>query len=350
MARSGASGHRRTRLTMAKEAETETSAPPEPRASYALHGLEAGEQAFVEALQTGRLHHAWLLSGPRGVGKATLAYRIARRVLGAEADPSFGLLGAHPDDPVCRSIESGSNPDLFVMERPWDDARARRRGEIPVDRARAARAFFASTAAGGAWRVCVIDAADEMNLSAANAILKTLEEPPPQALLLLVAHAPGRVLATLRSRCRQLRLTPPGETFAAEVLKQTLNLGAAEAETLARLSGGRPGYAVALAAAGWQALEATLADALGRRGGAGAADALADKLVAKGAEPARATFFQLLSERLRAQARAGAGEDAARFAEAWRAVGDLERSLDALHLDPKLVILEALALARRAAA
>lgn len=336
---------------MAAAAADKSGESHHPRMTYRLEGHDRVEQAFLEALGSARMHHAWMLTGPRGIGKASLAYRVARRVLGAEPNPAFGLLGASPDDPVCRAVEAGSHADLCVLERPWDEAKGKRRGEIPVDQARAARAFFASTAGQGGWRVCVIDAVDEMNANAANAILKTLEEPPPRALVLLVAHAPGRTLATIRSRCRTLRLAAPGEAVAARVAAEAAGCDGEEASALAALAEGRPGAAVSLAQADGRALNQRLLDAMSEAGAVSDGGALADTLAARGGEDARAAFFELLAAHVRRRAReASDGAAAERLAEAWRTLADLERSLDGLHLDPKLGVLEALRVAREAGA
>ena len=121
-----------------------------PRERYDLLGHEEAEQAFATAWQTGRLHHAWLISGPKGIGKATLAWRMARRVLGAAPDAEYGSLGASPRDPVCQLLEAMANPDLLLLRRPWDEKRKRWRAEITVDEARKAPSFFEKSAGAGA--------------------------------------------------------------------------------------------------------------------------------------------------------------------------------------------------------
>ncbi len=322
---------------------------PEPRRSYDLLGHEEVERAFLEALRRGRAHHAWLLTGPRGVGKATFAFRAARRLLGAAADPRHGLLGASPDDPVSRRVASGAHADLTVIARPYDEKRARYRGEITVDEARKLAAAFASTAAEGGWRVAIIDAADDLNPNAANAILKTLEEPPPRAIVFLVSHAPGRLATTIRSRCRRLAFRAPGEAVAQAVAKSVLGCGDAAAADAARLARGRPGEAVRLAAAGGASLAPRLArllDALPRLD-AEEAHRLAEAIGEREAEDLRMLFFEALGEHARARVRAGGS------AEAWGALWDHVSAraveLDRLNLDPRLVVLEALAGARDAA-
>src|SRR6478609_5604994 len=187
-----------------------------PREVFELIGHEAAEAAFEASRQRGRLHHAWLLTGPEGVGKATFAYRAARRLLGAPADPAYGVLGANPDHPASRQIIARSHPDILVIERVGEDGKPRK--VIPVDDARRLAEFFSKSPASAPHRVATIDAADDLNLNAANAILKTLEEPPPKGVLLMVSHSPGRLLPTIRSRCRRLAFQPLGiEATAAFV-------------------------------------------------------------------------------------------------------------------------------------
>ena len=147
-----------------------------PRDVTRLEGCETAEHAFLSALERGRLHHAWLLVGPEGVGKATFAYRAARRLLGARPEPDYGVLGADPDDPVFRQVAGRAHPDLLVLELESADGKPRK--SIPVDEARALPEFFSKSPGRAAHRVAIIDAADDLNVNAANAVLKTLEEPP----------------------------------------------------------------------------------------------------------------------------------------------------------------------------
>src|SRR3954447_19844603 len=188
-----------------------------PREVFELAGHEAAEQAFEVSRARGRLHHAWLLTGPEGVGKATFAYRAARRLLGAPEDPPHGVLGANPDHPVSRQIIAHAHPDLFVLERLGEDGKVRK--VIPVDEARGLSEFFSKSPASAPHRVAIIDAADDLNTNAANAILKTLEEPPPRGVLLMVAHSPGRLLPTIRSRCRRLAFVGLGSERCADFVR-----------------------------------------------------------------------------------------------------------------------------------
>jgi len=195
----------------AREVETQISTP-HPRETTVLFGHRDAEAALLNAYRSGRIPHAWLIGGAKGIGKATLAYRMARFVL-AHRDPlapdvqHARTLGVDSSDPVARHIASGAHGGLLVLERTAND-KGVMRTVITVDETRETISFFGSTAAVDGWRVCIVDTVDELNPNAANALLKILEEPPRRSLFLLVSHAPGRVLPTILSRCRRLALRP----------------------------------------------------------------------------------------------------------------------------------------------
>ncbi len=223
-----------------------------PAANPWLVGHLRAEQRILEALRSGRMHHAWLLSGPAGIGKATLAYRFARFMLAHPDSVPEDADSLHLDEthPVFRMVAAGSHPDLVTCQRMPDPRTGRLRAMIGVEEARSVSRFLAHTAAEGGWRIAVVDAADDMNAAAANAILKILEEPPARCLFLLVSHSPGRLLPTIRSRCIHLPLRPLSVAQVREAL--ALVRGAdgqdmEELETAAALSGGSPGRALALA-------------------------------------------------------------------------------------------------------
>lgn len=215
---------------------------PHPRETANLYGQEAAEAQFLAAASAGRLHHAWLLTGPRGVGKATLAWRIARALVAGGTPKSLQM---DPGTATFRSLAALASPRLLLCRRPWDEKTERLRIAITVEEVRALKEFFQLSAADGGYRVAIVDAADELNGSAANALLKILEEPPASAVLLLVCHRPAGLLPTIRSRCRELRLSPLGPADMAAALEDA-GAEVAESAALATLAGGSVGAALRL--------------------------------------------------------------------------------------------------------
>jgi DNA polymerase III subunit delta' len=181
---------------------------PHPRAQTAFFGHREAEAAFIDATASGRLHHAWLLGGPEGVGKATLAYRVARFLLahGGAVPGATADLAVDPSHPAARQVAALSHPDLAVVRRGLRKDGKGYSAEIAVDHVRRALDLFSSTAGKGGYRVCIVDAADDLNASSGNALLKVIEEPPPRSIFLIVSHSPQRLLPTIRSRCRRLQL------------------------------------------------------------------------------------------------------------------------------------------------
>jgi DNA polymerase-3 subunit delta' len=241
---------------------------PPPWRTGELLGHETAERTLLAAHSGGRLHHAWLIAGQRGIGKATLAWRFARFLLAGQAQG--GLFGGGPesldvpvDAPGRALINARSHPDLFHLRRTLNPDTARIRGEIAVSDVRELGAFMHMTPALGKWRVAIVDAADEMNRNSANAVLKILEEPPPNAVLLMVAHAPGRLLPTIRSRCRRLSLQPLADEAVVRLLEQHApSFASEERAALARLSEGSIGYALELSGAGSLELYREMIDVL----------------------------------------------------------------------------------------
>ncbi len=239
---------------------------PHPRETARLIGQERAEAEFLEAHATGRVHSGWLVTGPRGVGKATLAWRIATFLLAQPGTAGAGLFGAPlpatsldvaPDHPDARLVRSGAHPRLFLLRRGPNEKGDAIETQITVRHVRRLKGFFHLSATDGGHRVVIVDAADELNPSAANALLKELEEPPARTTLLLVAHQPSRLLPTIRSRCRELRCAPlPPEAMREAVAQAGVDL--AESHALAVLSGGSVGGAVALASLGGLGLYAEI--------------------------------------------------------------------------------------------
>lgn len=239
---------------------------PHPRETARLIGQERAEAEFLQAHASGRMHSGWLVTGPRGVGKATLAWRIATFLLAQPAAAEAGLFGAppaattlevSPDHPDARLVRSGAHPRLFLLRRGPNEKGDAIETQITVRHVRKLKGFFHLSATDGGHRVVIVDAADEMNPSAANALLKELEEPPARTTLLLVAHQPSRLLPTIRSRCRELRCGPLAPEAMREAVAQA-GVEIAESHALAVLSGGSVGGAVALAAHGGLGLYADL--------------------------------------------------------------------------------------------
>jgi DNA polymerase III subunit delta' len=219
---------------------------PEPRANPILLGHPEAEASILGAIRAGRMHHAWLITGPEGVGKATLAYRFARRLLAGQ--PTEDSLALDPDNPVFRRVAANSHADLLTIERAFNEKTKRMKTQIAVEDVRKINGFMSLTPAEGGWRVVVVDGAEELNQASANALLKILEEPPPRAILLLACAAPGRLLPTIRSRCRRLRLAPLADDPMGQLVGQYLpRLAADERGRLITLAEGSPGRAIMLA-------------------------------------------------------------------------------------------------------
>lgn len=351
---------------MSKEVETDQEpGVAHPRETFAITGHEAAEAMLAEAFSGQRMHHAWMLTGPKGVGKATLAYRFARHVLGAHhvgARP----LDVDPEDQIARRIASRSHGDVFVLRRGLSD-RGKPRSEITVEEARGLVSFFNLKSSEGGWRVAIIDAVDDLNRNAANAILKTLEEPPPKTVLLLLCHAPGATLATIRSRCRRLDLRPLADADVR--IAVTAHGDGKVDEAAVRFAGGRPGRAIALAAMDVGAIYGAFTDALQEAPRHGARAFLQPVFSKPGDRGQRLTIFLgLARDWLRRAATASVGaetpdpRDAALFerlfvparaqalADAYEALLDVEREADGLDMDPTHAFARAARILERAVA
>jgi DNA polymerase III subunit delta' len=293
-----------------------------PRENASLIGHENAERELRRLIEVGRLPHAILLTGPRGIGKATLAFRLARFLLadGHEiAGEKLGRAGEgdlaiDPDSGVFRRVAAGGHADLLTVERAYDPRRRRLRSDIVVEDTRAIAGFFRLTSAEEGWRIVIVDGAEEMNRNAANALLKILEEPPRRGLLLLVSHSPARLLPTIRSRCRLFQLAALPRRVVLQLLAQyRRELAGAEAKALAHLAEGSIGRAIELAdAAGLQLYQSILGIlAQVPRVDVSELYALADKLARPDADDAYRAAQELLSQFLARMAARAAGRPVA---------------------------------------
>jgi DNA polymerase-3 subunit delta' len=338
---------------------------PHPRETRALFGHGTAEAELATAISSGHMHHAWLIAGPAGIGKATLAYRAAIAVLAdpGERDP-FGGLNVDDHAIAARQVRALSHPELIVVRRLYNAKDKRFPQSIPVDEVRRLRSFLGHRAAAGSWRVVIVDSADELNVNAANALLKSLEEPPERTLFLIVTSEPGRLLPTIRSRCRTLACRALGDAdleraMAGAMTAAGLPVPSGEAlATLLQLSKGSVRRLLILASGrgldlyqNIYGLVAGLPDV-----NWGRVHQLADSLSGSGAEVQFELFFELLLDLAWRLVRSGAtGEGAgdagplaarlaplqrlATLAEVWETVAREKAETVALNLDRKTLIL-----------
>jgi len=333
----------------------------QPRENPCLFGHDAAEAAFARAAGNGRLPHAWLLTGPPGIGKATLAYRLARTIVAGNA--GAGSVN-DPEAPLFRRVAHGSEPDLFVLECTPHPKTGRMRREITVDQVRAVTAGLHETASGHGGRAVVVDAADELNSEAANALLKLLEEPPRGVVLFLVCQAQGRIPRTLVSRCVKLALQPLDDAALAAALAAA-GIEAEPEPSLVALARGAPGRYQRLVAADYLDRYAATLDALAAAdrerhrlieaadrlagfaaaSGAALATDLLATIVRRGAEQAsKDSLAQELGEaELQKLADLTSRQPLDRWLGLWDKLQRLPFELDQLHVDPRQAFYLALA-------
>ena len=317
-----------------------------PRETLALIGQDEALARAARAIRGGRPPQAWMLAGPPGIGKATLAYRIARYLLSYGAsDRGPEDLGIAPNDPVMALTRAGAHPGLLVLKRGLNPETGKPMTVLGVEEVRRLANFFGLTSGAGGWRVAIIDTADDMNDSAANALLKILEEPPKRAMLILLAHAPAKLVSTIRSRCQLLRLRPlPDTALAAELEQRLPDLAFEDRARLVALSGGSLGAALRLASEDGLKLAADAERLIDRAATPdfAATFALAERIARldRGPDSFGAYLVQILAARILRRARENM-PGLNRWVELrGRIQASFARSA-ALHLEPRQTILSA---------
>jgi DNA polymerase III subunit delta' len=307
-------------------------------------GQQRAVEQFATAWASRKLHHAWLLAGPKGVGKASFAHAAARRVLAEAAGPPFDLAGIETDDqhPIVRLVDAGSHPDMRHLQRLVNEKTGNLARNISVDQVRELGAFMSMTAALSPWRVAVIDTVDELETSGANALLKMLEEPPANTLFSLVSNAPGRLLPTIRSRCRRVDFQKLDDDAMTSILgAQAPDLSASERQKIIAMSFGSAGSALAFARLGLAKLE-DAALAILRQGdptNARRSD-LASELGKKGAAERYAALLDLAPSLIAREARRLTGASRERALDAYAKARELAAIAPRLSLDPAATIFQ----------
>ena len=306
-------------------------------------GQDRAVEQFASAWASRKLHHAWLLAGPRGVGKATFAHAAARRAMADAAGPHVDEPGINsPDDhPIVKLVEAGSHPDMRRLERITNDKGNLNRN-IKVDQVRELSEFMGMTAALSPWRVAIIDSVDDLETSGANALLKVLEEPPANTLFFLVSHAPGRLLPTIRSRCRRVDFQNLDDDAMTSILQvQAPDLSAAQRERVIVMSGGSAGRAIAFAELDLAKLE-DAALAILRQGDPTNArrSELALELGKKAAAERYAAFLDLAPSLIAREARQLQGETLERALDAYAQARELATVAPRVSLDPAATVFQ----------
>jgi len=308
-----------------------------------IWGQDRAIEQFASAWVTRKLHHAWLLAGPKGVGKASFAHAAARRVLAEAGGPPFDLagIGTSDDHPIVKLVGAGSHPDMRRLERQLNDKGNLNRN-IKVEQIRELGEFLSLSAALSPWRVVVIDTLDDLETSGANALLKMLEEPPANSLFFLVSHAPGRLLPTIRSRCRRLEFQKLEDDAMTSILSEHApGLSAVEQERIIGMSFGSAGRAIAFAELGLAKLEEAALSIL-RQGDPTNArrSELASELGKKGSADRYAAFLELAPALIARQARQLDGPAQERALDAYAKARELAAVAPRVSLDPAATVFQ----------
>lgn len=321
-----------------------------PNRSDLLLGHDAALARLMNAWQSGQMHHAWLLSGPLGIGKSTLAFHLARHVL---HDPERKIATTRPDpaawsESLRGQVAIGAHPGLLHLTKPWDSEKKRFKTRLTVDEVRRIQSFYQMTSATSGWRITIIDAADDMNPNAANALLKMLEEPPKKALFLVIAHGSRSLLPTIRSRCQLITMPGLGDDEVADIVRHQMPDVHKDALSKAvHLAKGSARQAFRILQGGvFEPFEAyrisVLEEPKSEADAWAQAHRTADLLMRKGAEDAYSLFIDLLLDWIGDRARRGEDRDLARlaaWAQVWDKANELVTTTDAFNLNRKQLIL-----------
>ena len=309
----------------------------------AIYGHDSAIAAFRAGLDGGRLHHAWLVSGPQGIGKALFAHKAALRVLAQGAGPvAEPGLNIRDDHPAAKLAAAGSHPDLMKLERLTKESGTELARSITVDQVRGLQRLFATTSSMSPWRAVIIDSVDDLERNAANALLKNLEEPPPSTVFLLVSHSPERLLPTIRSRCRLLRLSPLSDEDMKAALRAALpDADDEEIRALCEAGKGAPGRAIAFRGLDVEGLDRAM-DELAREGDPTNArrSQLAQSLSLKAAQPRYEAFLARAPSLIAATARTRRGPALAEALRLWERASSLAGTARRLSLDPQSTVFE----------